>query len=190
MAVLLGLVAVGVIGMHLLSSGHQLATTASSHISADGQHHHATTTAIEMTSADGVLIAHDGTGTAAPSTATITVATANVPLRSPLSALTATIAQIARTVSHTAATAIHSAVTSDGDDDGCGAGCGHSGMLLGACLLAFTFGAVCLLAGRSSVRALFRIAMKTPRTTPGGDATAIAPRRVALTHRELSISRT
>lgn len=153
LAAAMGVIALGMIAMHLLSAGHQLALPdeVSPHghgpaaMPASGQvaaeHHH-----------DAALDPADqAAATGAPSP-----------------------------VDHGV-----------GQDDGCGAGCGHTGMLFGSCLLAFTFGLLWrLLAPRPARpygqddRALFRFVSGQVGT---GGAT---DRRLALTHRELSICRT
>lgn len=167
LAGLLGAVGVGIIAMHLLSSGHQLATT-------DSLSAHPSSTR---------STAHDVTGHAGHHHGSVD---GPADRHQVVAALGSGVGAVASTVGDVVGDDSTGAVVRDG----CGSACGHDGMLLGACLLAFGVGAFWLLARPPAARSVWPAAPATVRAAPGWASTGAVPRRHALTHHELSISRT
>ncbi len=171
LALVLGVVSVGVIGMHLLSFSHQLATSEKS----GDQHQH--------TSAPAGAEAppHDHAAEVVATGADVdAIATLNTSGAATGNLVHAVIGAVTGAVQH----------VGDSQDDRCSLGCGHAGMIVGSCLLAFSFGVLWRLYAPPAARAMCGAGLAALRLELGPVSTGGAVRRLALTHRELSISRT
>lgn len=167
LAGLLGLVGVGIIAMHLISSGHQLAT-------ADGHIALALSTSSSAHHTTGQTTQHSG----------LVDQPAN---RLPLGRLESGVDRRGAAATSELMNETRPALTIGG---GCGSACGHDGMALGACVLALGTGAVWCLASPPVASRIWGDTASTVPTAPGWATTGAVPRRHALTHHELSVSRT
>ncbi len=204
LVVLLGMVALGVIGMHVLSSGHQLVdatgsghvarvipntAAAAAHFHRHDQHDHLGATeagsAAESASTDSASADSTGADSASAADA-VELWAVNVPLSTAAGVLdrptpgwlspesTHAVPMDERQLSH----------------DDCPGGCGHSDMMFGSCLLALATAVAWSLVAGVRLAHDWRVASLDLAARLIGSPRPVTSRRIALTHEDLSIRRT